>query len=63
MTMHSEQKRIFMTMTSEKRLELAFRLYYSARELKVAALKDSNPQLSEKELNIKVKEAFLYGRD
>jgi hypothetical protein len=36
--MHSEQKRIFQSMAPEQKLNIALRLYYSARELKMAGL-------------------------
>jgi hypothetical protein len=37
-------------------------LYWSARELKKAALKKESPDLSDEEIEIKVKEIFLYAR-
>lgn len=49
-------------MTPEKKLRLMQRLYYSAWELKAAALKEMNPQWSESEIRTKVKEAFIYAR-
>jgi hypothetical protein len=49
-------------MSPEKKLELSLRLYYSARELKKAALKKDHPELTEEEIENKVKEIFLYAR-
>ena len=39
--MHPEQKRIYQSMTPEKKLMIAADLYYSARALKAAGLKPS----------------------
>ena len=58
--MHPEQKQIFRLMTPEEKLRLMQRLYYSAWELKAAALREMNPQWSESEIRAKVKEAFIY---
>ncbi len=60
--MHPEQRRIFQEMTPERKLEMAVMLYYSARELKAAALRARHPDVSEKEIQAKLKEAFLYAR-
>lgn len=60
--MHSEQKRILQAMTPEQKLQMAFRLYRSAWQLKAAALREFNPHFSEKEIQSRVKEAFLYAR-
>jgi len=48
--------------TPEQKLMLSLRLYYSARELKAAALKTFNPELSNKEIEEMVKKIFLYAR-
>ena len=47
-------------MTPEKKLRLMQQLYYSAWELKAAALREKYPQWSEDEIRAKVKEVFLY---
>ena len=47
---------------AEKRLKAALRLYYSARALKAAALRDRHPDWREEEVNARVREAFLYAR-
>lgn len=60
--MHPEQKRILKSMTPEQKLDAALSLYYSARELKAAALRAEYPNLNEKEIQEKVREIFLYAR-
>ncbi|MBU4426599.1 MAG: hypothetical protein L6406_07225 [Desulfobacterales bacterium] len=60
--MHPEQKRIFQTMTPDDKLRIALRLYYSARELKEAALRDQNPGWSEEKIKANLIEIFLYAR-
>jgi len=49
-------------MTPEKKLRIALQLYSSARQLKTAALRHAHPDWTEKELQEKVREFFLYGR-
>lgn len=49
-------------MTPEQKLKEALRLYHSAKELKIAALKKFHPELSEKEVKEKVKKIFFYAR-
>jgi len=61
-SMHPEQRRIFQEMTPERKLGIAVMLYHSARELKAAALRARHPDVSEKEIQRKLKEAFLYAR-
>lgn len=60
--MHPEQKRIFQAMTPEQKLEVTLRLYYSAKELKAAALRAQHPDWSGEEIQEKVREIFLYAR-
>jgi hypothetical protein len=60
--MHPEQKRIFQSMTPEKKLEVALQLYYSAKELKAAGLRFQNPDWTEERIQDKVREIFLYAR-
>lgn len=52
----------FKKFTPEKKLELALRLYYDAKELKAGALRKFHPELSEKEIKEKVNKIFLYAR-
>lgn len=56
------QQEIFRKMSPEKKLQLAADLYFSARDLKKAALKSQHPEWSEKELNKAVTEIFKYAR-
>lgn len=49
-------------LTAEQKLIESLRLYFLARELKTAALKQFNPELSEEEIERKVKEFFVYGK-
>ncbi len=60
--MHPLQKKIFQSMTPGKKLELSMSLYFSARKLKAAALRNQNPDWSEEKIDNKVKEIFLYAR-
>ncbi|MGD0949670.1 MAG: hypothetical protein ABSA52_19860 [Candidatus Binatia bacterium] len=60
---NEEQRRIFRRMTPQQRLRAAFRLYWSARQLKEASLRTFRPELSEAEIRAKVREFFLYARD
>jgi hypothetical protein len=58
--MHPEQKRIYQSMTPEQKLKVATDLYRSARELKAAGLRKQHPEWTEKEIQEKVREIFLY---
>ena len=49
-------------LTFEQKLEVALRLYHSAKELKIAAMKKFHPELTDKEIEEKVKKIFLYAR-
>ena len=60
--MHPEQKKIYQTMTPEKKLQVALDLYYSAKELKAAGLKQQHPERSAEKIRQKVREIFLYAR-
>ena len=59
---HPEQVRIFRTMSPEQKLDLALRLYHSARGLKAAALRHRHPDWDEEEVQAKLREIFLYAR-
>ena len=52
----------FKNMTPGQKLDLSLRLYYSARELKTAVFRQLHPELTEKELEKKVRDIFLYAR-
>ena len=49
-------------MTPERKLRVALRLYYSARELKAAGLRAQNPNWTEDEVQAKVKDIFLNAK-
>ena len=63
--MTSEEKLIqdrFKNMTPEQKLNLSIQLYWSARELKKAALRKFHSDWSEEQIESKVKDIFLYAR-
>jgi hypothetical protein len=47
-------------MTPEQKLRIATNLYHSARALKAAGLREQHPDWSEKQVQEKVREIFLY---
>jgi hypothetical protein len=49
-------------MTPEQKLHVALRLYYTARQLKEAALRQDHPDWAEEEIKEKVRVIFLYAR-
>jgi hypothetical protein len=49
-------------MTPAQKLRVALDLYYAARQIKAAALKNQHPDWSAKKINQKVREIFLYAR-
>ena len=49
-------------MSGEEKLRAAFRLYWSARKLKEAALRDQYPDWTEERIRQRVKEIFLHVR-
>jgi hypothetical protein len=46
----------------EQKLLLALRLYYSAFELKIVSVKKFHPELSDREILLKVKTIFSHAR-
>ena len=52
----------FKNFSPQKKLELSMQLYYSARELKRAALKHFHPDWSEKEIEKELRRIFMYAR-
>jgi hypothetical protein len=61
--MHPEQKKIYMAMSpEEKKLQVAPRLHYSAKNLKEAALALEHPDRSEKKIKQEVKKIFINAR-
>jgi hypothetical protein len=57
---HPEQKKIYESMSAEEKIQIALRLYYSARQLKLAALRDQNPDWTEREIQDQLMQIFLY---
>ncbi len=49
-------------MQPDQKLTLALQLYHSAKELKIASLKQFHPELTEKEIREKVNKIFFYAR-
>ena len=60
--MHPKQVEIYRSMTPEKKLQIAASLYWSARRLKEAALRDKHPGWSDQQIDEEVKRIFLYAR-
>ena len=56
------QEEIIKRMSADQKLKASLQLYYSARSLKRAALKKQYPHWSDKELEKKITEIFLYAR-
>ena len=56
------QKKIYQSMTPEEKLKIALRLYYSAKQLKAAALHHDHPEWTKKEIQKKVRDIFLHAR-
>lgn len=56
------EKRRFRNMTAEQKLDLSIQLYYNARELKKAALKQFYPDWDSARIEKKTKEIFLNAR-
>ena len=60
--MHPEQKRSLQNMTPEQKLKLLNDLHNTARKLKAAGLREQHPDWTEKKVQQKVREIFLYAR-
>ncbi|MBI1937726.1 MAG: hypothetical protein HYS25_06340 [Ignavibacteriales bacterium] len=52
----------FKNFSPEKKLLLSMELYHSARKLKIAALRTLHPEMSDEQIEKKVKEIFLNAR-
>lgn len=52
----------FKGMSPEKKLKLALRLYFSARELKEASVKAFHPDWDKKKIEDEVRKTFLNAR-
>jgi len=60
--MHSEQKKIYRSMTPAQKLDVSIKLYQSAKTLKTAAIKEQHPDWNKEKIKKKVNEIFLYAR-
>ncbi|MCK9282493.1 MAG: hypothetical protein M0P71_17905 [Melioribacteraceae bacterium] len=66
--MNEEEKNIdpvksrYKNFSGEKKLQIAMELYNTAWELKRVSIKHFYPELSDKEVEDKVREIFLYAR-
>ncbi len=60
--MDLKQIELYRLMSPSRKLQIALRLYYSARQLKEAGLRLQHPDWTEEELHEKTKEIFLYAR-
>ena len=55
-------REILRTMTPAQKLRAAERLYHSARQLKLAALRAQHPDWTDAAIRRAVREVFLYSR-
>jgi hypothetical protein len=60
--MTTEELRIIQAMSPAQKLRAAERLYYSARQLKAAALRAEHPDWTDEAIRQAVREIFLYAR-
>lgn len=56
------QKSIYKKMTAEQKIRIATGLYYTARKIKRAALKRQYPDVSDVEIEKKLRDIFLHAR-
>ena len=49
-------------MSGEQKLKTAFQLYWGARRLKAARLRQEHPDWSEEQVQERVREIFMYAR-
>lgn len=54
---------VLRKMDGEAKLRAAMGLYWTARKLKAAALRETHPDWSEEEVQARVKEIFLHASD
>ena len=62
MESNAEQNKILKKMSPQEKLEASLNLYYSARKLKAAWLRQTHAEWSEEEIEQAVKEAFANAR-
>ena len=60
--MDPKQIELYRSMSPSQKVRIALRLYYSAWQLKEAGLRLHHPDWTQKELQEKTKEIFLYAR-
>jgi hypothetical protein len=60
--MKTEEQKILQAMSPAQKLRAAERLYYSARQLKAAALRAEHPDWTEEAIREAVRQIFLYAR-
>lgn len=60
--MNPEVQRVLQAMTPAQKLRAAERLYWSARQLKAAALRAEHPDWTEEAIRGTVREIFLHAR-
>jgi hypothetical protein len=59
--MKTEAQKALQAMSPAQKLRAAERLYYSARQLKAAALRAEHPDWTDEAIRQAVREFFLYG--
>jgi hypothetical protein len=60
--MQTEEQKIVQAMLPAQKLRAAERLYYSARQLKAAALRGQHPDWTDEAIRKAVRDIFLYAR-
>jgi hypothetical protein len=60
--MKTEGQKILQAMSPAQKLKAAERLYYSARQLKAAALRAQHPDWTDEAIRQAVRQIFLYAR-
>ena len=60
--MHTAQIKAYQSMTPEQKLQITLRLYYSAKELKAAWLRQLHTEWSDEKIEHAVRESFANAR-
>ncbi len=60
--MKTEAQKVLQAMSPAQKLRAAERLYYSARQLKAAALRAEHPDWTDEAIREAVRQIFLYAR-
>jgi len=61
--LHPEQIRAYRSMTPEQKLRAGSDLYWAARRLKEAFVRQQHPDWSDEEVKAEVRRIFLHARD